>query len=55
MVARFKVLTWFSCANLESFVIGGPNVMIILADEGIEDPNTACFKWAIIGLPAKRH
>ena len=28
MVARFKVLTWFSCANLESFVIEGPNLMI---------------------------
>ena len=36
----------FPCADLESFVRGGPNLITFffvcfLVDEGIEDPNTA--------------
>ena len=36
----------------KKFCQRGPNLTVILIDEGREDPNTM---WASIGPPAKRH
>ena len=48
-----------TCADPESFVRGGPNLIafffFFLVDEGFEDLNTTINEWAIIGPPAKLH
>ena len=38
----YQYIIMFACADPESFVRGGPNLItFFLVDEGMEDPNTA--------------
>ena len=54
----YKQVTYYTCADPESFVRGGPNLITFFCfffswwgDRG----SKYRYKWAIIGPPAKRH